>query len=279
MSVILFPTDFSGYSENAFQYILHFADRLRAKIIFQYVMPVSEKTSSKVKKSTAEEDDRYKNALQQIHELKFRAADFAFRQDCEIVTDHIICEGDAADEILKAAKEIKPLMIAISTNGYNAKSTMHVGNTTATVLKKSKFPMLVIPEHAFYKKVNNIALVTDLDERDESLIYKLMITAALFKAKVHVFHLDQKKTKGAQQVVEYLSLVFKYPLQIHKLSFQPVQSKAIASGIDKYIKQHTVDLLCMEHHKYFFPELFEVKHADRKNFQNNIPTLVYYDEI
>ncbi|MFN0274971.1 MAG: universal stress protein [Chitinophagales bacterium] len=278
MSTILFPTDFSGYSENAFQYILHFADKLRAKIVFLHVIQKDSEKKSPTKKTSTSRSDMHKKTVQLMHELKFRSAEFAFKQDCEIVTEHLITEGNVVDEILKAADKLNPLMIALSTNSYNTRTSMHVGNTTATVVKRSKFPVLVIPEHAFYKQVNNIALATELDEKDEQLIYKLLITAALFKARLHVFHVEEKKSKGAMQVVDYLKLVFKYPLQIEKLSIETLQSKAVATGIERYVKQHAIDLLCMENHKAFFPEIIDIKADERKKFHELIPTLVYYVE-
>jgi hypothetical protein len=80
------------------------------------------------------------------------------------------------------------------------------------------------------------------------------------------------------QVVEYLKLVFKYPLQIDKLSIETLQSKSVATGVDRYVKLHAIDLLCMEHHKSFFPEVFDIKLDERKKFHEMIPTLVYYVE-
>jgi len=269
MSIILFPTDLTGYAENAYQYILHLADKLRAKIVFLYV-------EGQVNKSEAGKLEKGGDSVHKLmHELKFRAADFAYKHDCEIVTEHMITKGDAADEILKAANKLSPMMIALSTKGYNHRTTKHIGNTTATVLRESKFPVLVIPEQAMYKSVQNIALATALDEKDESLIYKLMITAAVFNAKVHVFHVEARKTKGAEQVADYLKLVFKYPLQVDKLEISTLQSKSVVAGIERYIKQHTVDLLCIERHKAFFPELFDIKMSERKSFHETIPTLVY----
>lgn len=277
MNTILFPTDFSGYSENAFQYILHFADKLRAKIIFLHVLPqhTDNKISPKKISSTDQSED-YRKAVRHMHDLKFRSADFAFKQDCEIVTEHIITEGVAADEILKAAAKTQPIMIALSNNSYNTRTGMFVGNTTAVIVKKSKYPVLIIPGQADYKQLQNIALATELDENDEQLIYKLLITAALFKAKLHVFHVEEKKSKGALQVVDYLKLVFKYPLQIEKLHIETLQSKTVVTGIERYVKQHAIDLLCMEHHKTFIPDVLDVKLTDAKKFHEHIPTLVYY---
>lgn len=274
MNLILFPTDFSGYSENAFQYILNFADRLRAKIIFQFVITPGETSV----KQSATDSNAHLEALHLIHELKFRSAEFAFQNNCSIVTDHIITEGDICEEILKAAMTVKPLVIALSTELGTPDNRQHTGNVTSSLLRRSKHPVLVIPEDARYNKINHIALATDLTDKDEALIYKLMITAALFDAKLHVFNIASKKETGIVHVVEYLKMVFKYPLQVEKLSFETIQVKSIATGIDRYIREHTVDLLCMEHHHSFLSELFDIKKSDRKLFHHQVPTLIYYEQ-
>lgn len=274
MSVILFPTDHSGYSENAFQYLLYFADRLRAKIIFLHVI----ETEDKKKLSESEKEICYKKALQQNHELTMRSAEFAFQQNCEIVTEQNIVFGNPLAEILKIAEDKKPTMIAMSTHAYGHNVFQHTGETVSKLLEHVHCPVLVIPEQAFYKKINNIALATSPTEQDETLIYKIMITAALFKAKVHIFHIENPKTKGENQVIEYFKMVFKYPVQSENLIFHKLSSSKIANSIQKYVEMESIQLICLEHYQTFFPELMQIKIADRSAFHKEIPTLVFTDQ-
>mgnify|MGYP000408817485 FL=1 len=72
-------------------------------------------------------------------------------------------EGIPEEEILRYAKEYRPVIIIMGTRGKNQKDIDLIGSVTAEVIERSRVPVLAIPENTPFKQfseVKRVAFIT-----------------------------------------------------------------------------------------------------------------------
>lgn len=70
----------------------------------------------------------------------------SLKEDLDIPNAHImVVEGDAAETILNVCAENKADMLVIGKQNKSTKDKSRIGRVTEGVLKKSDFPVLVVP--------------------------------------------------------------------------------------------------------------------------------------
>jgi nucleotide-binding universal stress UspA family protein len=81
--------------------------------------------------------------------IKERVSDYLIKTGESIIKpgisiNTIVSSGNAADEIIKAAEEVKADLIAMSTHGRSGLRRMAFGSITDKVLHRSKVPVLMV---------------------------------------------------------------------------------------------------------------------------------------
>ena len=145
---ILFPTDFSEYSQHALRYAAALAESFKAKL---YVMHACEHPfigagmeayHFSVPEFSAEVQEQEKKTLEQITE-ELRAQ--------KIDAESLFVIGKAYLEIVKCAKELEVDVITLATHGHKGISHFVFGSTAEKVVRLAPCPVLTVkhPEHDF----------------------------------------------------------------------------------------------------------------------------------
>jgi nucleotide-binding universal stress UspA family protein len=143
---IFVPIDFSPCSAAALRYAVPLARQFRARIGLIYVGQEYYFTPSlaALDASSAEVSTRANSAA--------RLAEFATKEiSNEVPVDILVRNGNAADEIVRAAGEFGADLIIISTHGYSGWKHTWFGSTAETLVRHAKCPVLVVKgsEHDF----------------------------------------------------------------------------------------------------------------------------------
>lgn len=72
-----------------------------------------------------------------------RIAELATRVRGEVVTQ--VLEGDAVEEILNYSKEVRGDLVVVATHGHTAIGSVLMGSVSSGLVRKAKFPILVVP--------------------------------------------------------------------------------------------------------------------------------------
>ena len=164
---IMFTTNLSKETRQAFDYAVSLADRYGARITILYVMAEFSHASSAYLRSFIG-DEKWKE-LQASHEQKarqiligkqkegpmIRDALNAFcdevqkdHSECNyFVEDIIVTRGNVVDEILSEAQERKCDMLVM---GYHVRGKFEetvLGSTTRRILRRSKIPVMLVRLH------------------------------------------------------------------------------------------------------------------------------------
>ena len=137
IKTILFPTDFSPNSAEAFVWACSLARDNKARLLILHVIPAD--VDPMVKKPTP---DRRRPAESQEPWKE----GFAWPQpsDPSIVVEHRLAEGYASEEILRLAQEEKCDIIVLGTHGRTGLRRLLTGSVAEEVLRKATCPVLAL---------------------------------------------------------------------------------------------------------------------------------------
>jgi len=124
---ILYATDFSSYSNQAYFHAVALAENHGASLTVLFVLPPNW--------SEEENTDRdyWKRQLEQIRPL-----------DPAIRVRHILLEGDPAAEIVRYAQEMNMDLIVMGTHGRTGLERMLMGSVAEKVMRDAKCSVLVV---------------------------------------------------------------------------------------------------------------------------------------
>ena len=192
---ILWPTDFSEFSDIAFRYALSLAQRYRAKLFAQHVVELWRHPEADFAPARYYEEfcerllQNGENELQRF--LKNRA-------DNEIQRERVVRQGVAADSILALAEAQKVDLIVMGTHGRRGFDRLMVGSVTERVLRKASCPVLAVhkPSPDFLKSreqhdpvhLNRILFCTDFSENSERALGHAISLTAGYNAELTLLH-------------------------------------------------------------------------------------------
>ncbi|HEX3997076.1 MAG TPA: universal stress protein [Pirellulales bacterium] len=136
---ILHPTDFSECSALAFAVAIDLAKQNSATLIVLHaVETLGPENVSFGEVRTELEPDSYRQRL--MDELK----QVVPPEDSKIMTEHILVEGDTAEQIDRYASENKIDLIVMGTHGRTGLARLLTGSVTEEALRRSPCPMLIV---------------------------------------------------------------------------------------------------------------------------------------
>jgi nucleotide-binding universal stress UspA family protein len=127
---ILYPTDFSSYSNQAYFHALGLAEKYRASVTFVYVYTP---TSGESDDGTGADRRYWRNQLEQI-----RPANPA------IPVSHVMLEGDPAGEIVRYAADAGVDVIVLGTHGRTGVNRLLMGSVAEKVMREAPCSVLVV---------------------------------------------------------------------------------------------------------------------------------------
>lgn len=254
MKKILYPTDTSIASKNAFLFALHLAKNYKAKIIAFHFYDSSE--------------DDFQQSFEKLNQY---AKDYGF-ENTEI--EHITKNTDNRSVELVVKRE-KPDVVVIATKGTNSTSPVMPGALISEIVTNSKAPVLVIPEDKkLLDGIKNITFTTRFREKDKKALNKCLEFANITGAKVNCLHIKTSKSDVSDTIIEeWKSLYQKYNIEFHI-----IESNEVNKPILDYIEKNQSDLLAMLTYKRnFIEELFRGSTAQKLSYYASVPVLVIHE--
>ena len=140
---IIVPTDFSDYSDLAFQRALDLAEACNAKIYLTHVVADAPDIFALDRFNTEGQKKIMKDLEKQCKDSFSEQMDkFPQAQNMDIETK--VLRGKPSKEILSFEKQIKADMLVISTHGQTAFEEFLWGNTASKLIRYSKSSVLVV---------------------------------------------------------------------------------------------------------------------------------------
>jgi nucleotide-binding universal stress UspA family protein len=266
---ILFPTDFSGASINAFNYAVKLAEQLDAKIelVNVYRIPMAAVPDLPPANLLQDSNRQYR----QESKKKMSEMMIAYAGEVEIKQTPIYGIF-VADEIADYAKDHNIDLIIMGTKGEHGALDRFVGTTTTDVTLKAPCAVLAVPEGSKYEPLKSLAFATDY-LRDREAILSLHNFAEKLGAEIHVVHAEKNEEQIEQnaEIDVYETRRF--------TDFTVIHDRSIEEGIDAFIAEKNVNLLAMYlPHRKLWERLFHTSFTKEMVFHTDIPLLIFREE-
>ncbi len=277
MKKILFPTDFSETSNNAFVYALQLAKNLNAEVITLHVYELPMVDYINVPAYLADiyetvEMSTFQNYKGQIPILRDIAAQHHLD---DIKISNVLMDGDLVSTILQLIKEENIDYVVMGTKGATGLKETFLGSSTGGVMTDSKAIVLGIPEQSTYRPIKRITFTTRFRDKDRKALRKVVDFAKGFGAHVDCIYIKSPKSDVKEVVIADWKLMFSES----DVTFHIIESNDVEQSILDFTEQNNTDVLAMLHYKKgFFEGLFTKSLTKKLAFHIKIPLLAMNED-
>lgn len=272
--IILVPTDHSKGAEKALEYAAALAIKTKSAIhlLHAFHVPPSmlssgSATSELIRIQQKEESDKLKKICDRMS-IKHG-----------IVIKPYVQHGLAVDVILEAIVKKNPSLVIMGTKGAGWLKEILMGSNTARVIKKSKCPVIAVPDKAEYSGFQHIVYATDYHASDLAALRKIVSIAKLFDASITALHVaDEDLTRETQEVLmSRFSKMVKGKIKYPKLRFQIARGQRLEKALQAYIAKEGPDMLAMStHYRNLLDKLFGFSVTEKMAYHSRIPLLAFH---
>ena len=272
MKKILFPTDFSFISLNAFRYALHLAQKIEAEIITLHVYDLPAGTYSDyhdflTKNYNISDWNEFENCKSDVPKLRAIADEL---QLGNIQISHMLNRGNVVETILSVAADEHVDFIVMGTTGQSGLKEIFLGSNTENILSQATASVLAIPEYCHYKPIENILFLTKFKESQQKILKSLLGMAKLFDAHIDVLQVKSNHDKTEAEVLAK----WKNAFPASNISFLMLSSDDFEETIIEFIETNQINIVVMQvHHKGFFEKLFGYSLSQRLTFHCEVPIM------
>jgi len=265
MNKILFATDFSTPSNNAFAYALGLAKDLKAKISVihvysSFVVPIIAKKRAAFFQQKSEDIQAKLDALLGSVSVK------------RIDQKYVVFGSFVADEIVDKALEGKYELIVMGMKGEHQRLEKLMGSVTTNLMMKAPCPVLAVPENALYRGIRKITLATALPSSADFPNKQMNKFAKALSAEIDFVTVDNIVRNAREYQPDQPKTVF------FGTVYDIVVNPSIPDGLNDYVVKNESDVLCLYMKKrHLWERLFHFGTSQRMAYHTEIPLFVYHE--
>jgi nucleotide-binding universal stress UspA family protein len=273
---ILFPTDFSAASKNAFIYALQLANSINAEIITVHVYELPQA--------------HFVNAAAYLHEIydvtelatfeNYRDEVPALRTVAElnnlghIKMSHVLIAGDTVSQIRKMAENDYFDIVIMGTKGGTSFRESVFGSVATKVMNEVKSLILVIPADCNYQAIKKILFLTLYKSVETESFKKVLSFSETFNA-----HLDCLRIRNlVENEDDDAREDWKEFVNLGNTHFHSIEGEDIEGLTLEFVKSNAINLVAMHvYHKNFFEKFFETSFSKKLALHIHIPLLAIHE--
>ncbi|MEC5166895.1 nucleotide-binding universal stress UspA family protein [Flavobacterium sp. PL11] len=274
---ILFPTDFSDASKNAFIYALKLADHIQAEIVTVHVYKLPQA--------------KFVNAAEYLHEVydvtqlshfeNYRDEVPTFRAIAQsnnlthVKISHVLISGETVPEIKKLTENDAYELVIMGTKGGSTLKETFFGTIATQVMNEIKTLVLVIPENCQYVPIQKIVFMTKYKVQDTASFGRILVLSQVYKA-----HLNCLSILSTEDIIKNDEIEnWKLMASDSNVTFHSINGNDKEKIILDFIDAHTINMVALHvYHKNFFQKLFDVSLSKKLALHINVPILAIQDQ-
>jgi len=286
---ILVPIDFSTPSQNAARFALHLASKYGSEIKLLHVfnspmvdmIPFTDAASIQIDIDISYNMLR-KNAKEKLLRFYYDLKKFAIELGLEnIKIGYSLVEGYAAYGIIEMSNRYKPGIIVMGTKGEGYRSTELVGSVVTEVLGETYLPLMVIPEAAVMKGVDdvkNVLYTTNFDESDFVAIRKLISITSSFNIKIFCLHIsDEPENAITKAKMGQLKDYFNEVNPKVEVACSVIKGKDMVKTFKDYIVENRINLVALTQIKRnLIYQMFNPSIIKKMLHHSDVPLLLFH---
>lgn len=275
MKKILFPTDFSATSLNAFEYAIDLASHhqnVSIHILHVYDEPV---ISGGITPGMI-------NAVNETFEIKefenFKSHTSDFKKIAEAKQlQHIPLIFDLKRGLLDLIMEEvidneKVDFIVMGSNGADSIEDKILGSNTYNTIINTSIPVLSIPKNASFSGFKNIVFTTNFEGNSKQALEHLLDIVQNYNTHINCLYVDNKN-KNYQNILEEWKAYF----QNKSVVFTVLKDSDSAKAVSEFLEKNPVDLITtVKRNESFFEKLFTSSFTKKIANEGKIPLLAFH---
>ena len=266
----LVPIDFSDVSLNAFIYGHRLASQVGA---ITRALHVYFPTSNELTQSTVIDVDFGAIREGYLDELVTKVdQDWGSDLMKMGLIDKEFRTGFPGEEILDSVKEHGAELIVMGTTGDSSRIKKWFGSVSTKLINESPVPLLLVPEGASYKGVNNVMFAFDDIELDMAVVDQVIAFAGTFDCKIHLVHIQDDKDFDPGF---YLQEQLRNKYDLDKVELVTLNNTDVVEALSDYAHKQSIDVIAMAtQQRSFFNRVFHDSVTTRMSMHTDIPLLV-----
>ncbi len=271
MSKILFPTDFSSASENAWPTAKAFANFLNRKIeVAHYFHPVTTDVSG-VDYNLAKE-------LQELKEEQMNSyVEGLDTQGVEVTST--VQVGFPIQSMVERSKEDEVSLIIMSTQGEKHALDRWLGSVSSELSVKARCPVILVPDGDHKVTFENVLYATSHESLDVSSIRRLQDLIQQLGAAIHFLYVAPDDTNRESLSSQLLDTLFADGEPNYSFTIEILEEDDVISGINNYVKENQIDLTIMYNvTRTWWKSLVHKSVSKRMAFNTKTPLLVMHQD-
>lgn len=275
MKTLIVCTDFSEPAFHAAEY----ACMLTREYSFEYVTllhahPLMVHTTA-LPVSDYDPDGPDKAAMEQLNQLREQLKPLVGKNTMIRVRTENISMEENIDAIFQ---EENADLIVVASSVKSKLEGIVIGSNAVNISRNSMLPVLIIPEKASIKPVQNILFAYDLKSISQpASVKKLKELLDFFHAPLSVLNVDYKDkhfTPDTPQAMQQLHTI----LDEYKPGYAYIDHRHIAEGILEYAyKNNTSLIVTIPRTHNFFERLFKKSETSKLIAESDIPLLTLHE--
>lgn len=274
MNKILVTTDLSGNSKSALRFAIQLASQTGYSLTFFHSYHFLRPTSWSEASLVSFEKSESTQITRKLHRLVTRVY-----QSLGLAGEDPHCvakNGAYADrEIMKYASEHNYDFICISRSGHGKTSRLF-GSNTSSLIKKSKVPVIAVPDNYKRARISTVTYLSDLANLDNEL-KKVSVFTERLEAKIEMLHfrVPVDYLRNANQLSLIESKLAKYGVNAHYEALN--YEKTLIENIIKVIKHSRPSMLIMftDQKRTLFEKIFMSSISAEFSSITRVPLLVF----
>ncbi|SHM47948.1 universal stress protein [Flavobacterium xanthum] len=269
---ILFPTDFSDASKNAFIYALQLAESIKAEVITIHVYQLPQANYINISEYLHEiydvtELSNFENYKDEVPSLRRIAEQNNLGH---IKISHALILGNLVPAIKKITENEKIDFVVMGTKGATGLKETFFGTVATKVMNDVKALVLIIPEHCLYQPIKKMLFLTQYKSEDTAAFKTVLSLSAIFQAPVDCLRVAHLKDESQHDC----RADWKVVMEDNEVVFHSIEGDDVEGIILNFIALHKINLIAMHvYHRNFFEKLFEISLAKKLAFHINVPIL------
>jgi|GEM_PF-995812 len=266
MNLIVAATDFSPSADNAALYAAQLAVQTGAKLLLVHVYQVPVTLTAEVPVMLVPVEE-----LRQQADASLMRTRELIEKNAGITPEVESRMGSVTDELDSVCTERHPSLVVVGKHGGSGVEKVLFGNTTLSVIKQSKLPVLAVPGHISAGRVANAAFAVDLNEYAPETLQRIEAIVKAMGCRLHIIHVNDTNDHVTPSALQHL-------LPHTAAEHQVIRSDNFTKAIQEYIRRNGIDLLIVAPHRHNLMErLFFRTHTVELVDDIDIPLLAIRD--
>ena len=276
MKKIIFPTDFSAASKNAFLYAIEMAKTFEASIEVVHCFSPAFDPNQPIVIEPLEESRKFINERLKRF-VNLYPDQMIGKDNRKVEVSYEALMGFPVEEIVRLSKEESPFMLIMSTTGDHNLIDKIFGSVSAAVSRHAHSPVLLIPNGVTFHPIKRIMYASNYESVDEAMIKGVTLFSQIFGANIHFVHVAQENDALIALEDEVFRDMFDETVPPVAFEFNTIQHNDIVEGLNKYAEDHHIDLaVFVTYYRSFWSNLMHRSQTRKMALNTKLPLLVMH---